>query len=366
VAYLRKLPSGRWQATVRHPSGKRFTDTFEFKRTAADWARDRQREFSQGVLRDPKAGRITVEEWGQRWFAARVVEATTRRKDEGLWRRYVKPRWGDWPVEAITRMDVQAWVRELTLSGRTVAEGTPPAGLAAATVHGIYQLLGAMLDAAVRDRVILSSPCARVDLPTIGRRLPQWFTDEQLDAVAGELAEPWSTMTLLMGWAGLRWGEAAGLDSRNVAWLRGRVEVVDVLTDRGQLRAYPKSKKSHREVPVPQPVLDRMSALMVGRPADGLVFVGPRGGPVHYPTFWWAWAPALERAKVPYANPHKLRHTAASRLVMAGVDLYRVQAFLGHESFATTQIYAHLAPDAHDAITAAWGSRRTSDARGGP
>lgn len=42
---------------------------------------------------------------------------------------------------------------------------------------------------------------------------------------------------------------------------------------------------------------------------------------------------------------HMLRHTCASRLVQAGVDLKRVQAWMGHSSIQTTLRYAHLAPD---------------------
>ena len=38
------------------------------------------------------------------------------------------------------------------------------------------------------------------------------------------------------------------------------------------------------------------------------------------------------------------RHTCASRMVNAGVDLYVVKEILGHASIVTTQIYAHLAP----------------------
>ncbi len=45
---------------------------------------------------------------------------------------------------------------------------------------------------------------------------------------------------------------------------------------------------------------------------------------------------------------HSLRHTFASRLVMAGVDLRTVQELMGHRTITTTMRYAHLAP-AHQA-----------------
>jgi site-specific recombinase XerD len=42
---------------------------------------------------------------------------------------------------------------------------------------------------------------------------------------------------------------------------------------------------------------------------------------------------------------HTLRHTYASRLVMAGVDLYTVQRLMGHKDITMTRRYAHLAPE---------------------
>jgi site-specific recombinase XerD len=49
-------------------------------------------------------------------------------------------------------------------------------------------------------------------------------------------------------------------------------------------------------------------------------------------------APTLAEKKV---SPHVLRHTAAVRLLEAGVDTTVIALWLGHESVATTQIYIH-------------------------
>jgi integrase len=64
--------------------------------------------------------------------------------------------------------------------------------------------------------------------------------------------------------------------------------------------------------------------------------------PVEPPGKWFP--EACEAAKVPNFTWHCLRHTFASRLVMAGVDIRTVQELMGHRSIVTTMRYAHLAP----------------------
>jgi hypothetical protein len=58
-----------------------------------------------------------------------------------------------------------------------------------------------------------------------------------------------------------------------------------------------------------------------------------------------AWYLALEAAGIPDFRFHDLRHTFASRLAMAGVDLYTVQRAGGWKTAIMVQRYAHLSPD---------------------
>jgi integrase len=57
-----------------------------------------------------------------------------------------------------------------------------------------------------------------------------------------------------------------------------------------------------------------------------------------------AFEPVLKKAGILDASWHTLRHTTASRLIMAGVPLPTVKEVLGHRDIQTTLRYAHLAP----------------------
>jgi site-specific recombinase XerD len=55
--------------------------------------------------------------------------------------------------------------------------------------------------------------------------------------------------------------------------------------------------------------------------------------------------PAIKEAGIRDFTWHCLRHTFASRLVMAGVDLRTAQQLMGHKTIQMTVRYAHLAPE---------------------
>jgi site-specific recombinase XerD len=72
------------------------------------------------------------------------------------------------------------------------------------------------------------------------------------------------------------------------------------------------------------------------------VFLNRHGERLCGPRVWFD--DVISAAAIPNYTWHTNRHTFASRLVMAGVDLRTVQELLGHKSITTTLRYAHLAP----------------------
>jgi site-specific recombinase XerD len=78
-------------------------------------------------------------------------------------------------------------------------------------------------------------------------------------------------------------------------------------------------------------------------PADSTLFLSHQKKPMSDPREWFS--EACDEAKVQGVTWHTLRHTFASRLVMAGVDLKTVQELMGHKTIAMTARYAHLSPE---------------------
>jgi site-specific recombinase XerD len=124
---------------------------------------------------------------------------------------------------------------------------------------------------------------------------------------------------------GLRMSEQYGL-----TW-------ADVSIARRMLTIQRTKNGSTRHVPLNKAALQALDDLRKQIGGPGFVCGGSPG-----PRRWFE--PALRDAEIAGFSWHCLRHTFASRLVMAGVDIRTVQELLGHKTIAMTVRYAHLAP----------------------
>jgi hypothetical protein len=176
MAYIRRLPSGKWQATVRDRSGRRHTFTDPLKGVVRKWAAEQEALLARGEFRDPRLGEIKVGTWYARVTRARGIEEVTKAKNASLWRTHCEPEWADWPMAAVTRLEAQAWVDRLRSTrrarhqGKTVTsddDGVP--ALSAATIADIAHLMSSLYRLAMREHppLVTVNPFADLELPKI-------------------------------------------------------------------------------------------------------------------------------------------------------------------------------------------------------
>jgi integrase len=345
VAHIRKLEGGRWQARYRNPDDRReIAHNFKTKTAAQDWLD----EVTAGRVRndyvDPRAGRVRVGTYAERWYDATVVlKPKTRLGYRQILDVHVLPRWGTVELRAVTASGISAWVAQIA-SKRS-----------ASTTRKALGVLRGVLDLAVADRRVAVNPTVRVKQPRLPLAEQRFLTADDLMALAeATTSERDRLLVLVLGWCGLRFGEAIALQSSDVDVLRRRIRVERSAVEVGAeiVVGAPKTHQA-RTVTVPRFLADNLAACMTTVDPSGLLFPDERGGYVRN-TNWRrrAFDPAATRAKLTPLRVHDLRHTAASLSIHAGASVKAVQSQLGHRSATMTlDRYGHLWPDELDALS---------------
>jgi integrase len=151
----------------------------------------------------------------------------------------------------------------------------------------------------------------------------------------GTYSDHLTPLVLLALNTGLRRGELLQLRWRDVDIPRKMLTVRGEGAKTGQTRHVPLNSEAVQVLKAWEPILCEVSwYVFVGADSETPIVVIKK-----------AWTSVLKAAKVSAFRFHDLRHTFASKLVMAGVDLNTVRELLGHKSLMMTLRYAHLAPE---------------------
>lgn len=349
MASYRKLPSGKWQATVRTPTGRR-TRTDQYKAVVRTWAEEEEARVRRGQWTDPHDGRATVGEWWARWVAARHVELATERREESHWRVHIEPRWGSVQLAHVTAWDVETWATSMS-----------KAGVGATTRGQVLRLLRMLMAEATRHRLIPADPTAGVKIPTPPKRVDRILTRSEWDVLDDASGQDPFIRTLLF--AGARWAEAAGLHAHRVTLLppaddgqvRSQLRVAETVRRDGTIKPEPKSEAGKRPVPIVPRLQESLAPLVAAASAGpctccdpalpaGLLFPAPDGGPLDYSN--WrrrVWVPTLRKARLadPQPTPHQLRHTFGTWLAEGRVPPHEIAALMGHSTLRATERYLH-------------------------
>ncbi len=268
------------------------------------------------VKKEPKP--IKFHEFAKEFLEwAKVNHKSSSRSRELSNMRNLETAFKNKNIHEITTWDIERW------KVKRKGEVKP------ATVNRELATLKSMLSKAVEWGRLKESPTRKIKLlKGITKRLRYLMPDE-VQRLLSNCSDHLKPIVTVAVHTGMRKGETLSLRWDQIDFEKGIITLVDTKNDQ------------RRYVPMDETVKSTLRGLE--RKGD-YVFCGLKPG---RPLVWieLSFHNALEKSGIDDFRIHDLRHTFASNLIMAGIDLMTVKELLGHKTIEMTLRYAHLAPD---------------------
>jgi integrase len=346
-----------WRAVYRDPSGRQRTRTFARRSDADAYLAKQETTISERVWRDPGFGKVTLGDYlRQRVETSPALGESTRNLYRIEADRYIYPAdIASTPLRALTPSGYQAFINDLSTKA------------GARTVEIVHRIISGTLTAAVDEDLIPSNPASRRKLPKVRKRPIRVLRPEEVETIADGIDPRYRALVLTAAYAGLRFGEAAGLRKRDLRLLERKLIIDGSVIQVGSKVArteWTKTDHSLREVSIPAFLCEELARHLVAFPVesqDGLVFTAPKGGPLSRTVFRnRVWVRTLKdlgfgewntrdgrRVFTPAVRFHDLRHCGVAMAVASGAHPLAISRRMGHADIKVTMnTYGHLYAEA--------------------
>jgi integrase len=360
-------PECRWIAIAPPKLGRKSLGSFKNLADAERALRDALSNHDRGIDLAPAS--VTVEEIVTRYNAdcrTRCGVKTVERFED-LAKLNIRPHLGSLQARKLRPAHVAEWCAKMLASGGH--KGKP---LSPSTVRHAFRLLSAALRWGVRMQLVARNVCDDVRAPSVTRTDAKALTQDEIRALLKAAARGrWAPLILVSLTTGLRRGELCALKWRDVDLEGGILTVRASLSQtraRGIELKAPKSGKA-RTVPLSKTAIDAFRAQHVRQTKERLragtlwettdaVFADPLGRHTVPQAMTRAYEWIAEKAGISSLRLHDCRHTAATEMLVGGVDVVTAAGVLGHASpTVTLQVYGHVVEEARRAAVDRLGER---------
>lgn len=333
----KKRKDGRYQHKITLSDGRQkivYGRTLAELNAAADAVRDEDR---QGI----KVGDDTlVGEWAKIWIEKYKsdLRSNTLRMYKDAYNVHILSAVGNMPLRTVKPVHIRDVMSSIADKSESLQ-------------HKVLITMRQIFQTARQNGLIVKDPTEGVKItphakPDKVKHLTKDQVRTLLEAVTDDKAMAFVGLCL---YCGLRREEAMGLQWRDIKGSSLTVNrALAFVKNQPDPSQELKTKAAHRTIPIPEPLMDILS----NTPKTGLyVITKADGGPMTQMAFRRLWEKVTSVIDFPL-HPHMLRHTYATNLYYAGVDLRTAQYLLGHSSIQmTAQVYTHL--DHMDGLSAA-------------
>jgi len=207
-------------------------------------------------------------------------------------------------------------------------------------ISGVKQFFGFLM----LENIILDDPSELLEMPRLGRKLPQVLSIEEIDELIAAIdmskleAHRNKAIIETLYSCGLRVSELINLKFSQLYFEEGFIRVIG---KGNKERLVPVSDSVEHEIGIYNDHVRRHQNIKPGN--ENIVFLNRRGAQltrVMIFTIIKDLAKSINLTKS--ISPHTFRHSFATHMIEGGANLRAVQEMLGHESITTTEIYTHL------------------------
>lgn len=327
--------------------GRQFKGGFATRAEAAKW-RDKIEAASnaQAMLRQERLKLpMLIELWME--ATGKDKQGSTRTTQRSTLNVHIKP-YLDVPVDHITAFLLEDYFDDLPDRPRIKGTGY-------STAKHVSDMVRASLRWAARPdiKIIEVNPLRDVPirLPAKGKARRAVAIEHFTAIIANAKDLQRKLLWTVLGYTGLRRGEATALRWEDIDWVTEMLSVRRIATPESKGHKVEEGRvkmKQIRDVPMAEEVVDALRTAWVGagRPKTGYIFASTRkAAPIGFTAVqrWWVAACAELGLEDGYYTVHGLRHMFTTLLLDNGEDLKTVSEILGHSSTKTTQdVYQHI------------------------
>lgn len=355
-----KLRGSHWTYIVdigRDPiTGKRKQKTkggFKRKRDAQAALHKLLVEINDNNYVEPSKETFTefIESWFTEHYQKRVGDTTASNNKYLMDKHLIKENpFAELPLSKITTEDIDSFYNLKIDQGHK-----------ASYIRKLHQMLKQVFKQAIRWKRLSSNPIVNAVPPAIKKEEMKIWNPKEIQIFLHYCKDKYHRIIFLLAiYTGMRRGEILGLKWVDINFEKRKINVNRSLAytpEKGFFFTMLKTKKSKREIPIPQVLIDELlihqleqemwkKRLGIEYQDQDFVICTEKGTVIDPRSLFRLMKRLILASNVTNIRFHDLRHTHASILISEGVDVVKVAHRLGHANpKITLETYAHLIPN---------------------
>lgn len=297
---------------------------------------------------------MTVEQWGKKWLELykSAKEYNTYTMYQNVLNKHIIPQLGDIRLNALKSHHIQELLNDIIQKGHH------------RTAEIVKLTIKQMIQQAIINEYIYKDVSLKVSLPQSKKKEKRALTtEEKLLIEKSKLTQKERVFVDLLYYTGVRRGEALALTVKDIDFINRKLTINKnlVLKDsQSDIKNSPKTDAGNRLIPLPTKLLSELKEYLANVSSIYL-FTKQNGELMTKSSFRRFWDNILDKMNIAAGGdkfsrsetairlvskditPHIFRHTYATNLYYAGIDVKTAQRLLGHSNIQITlEIYTHL------------------------